>query len=286
MSQDKTKTSKVNKVFSGIHRRMSSFGKSAHSPQSPQEPSSLIADDHSVSQSQSSSLFTSVISTNLQQDDQRDTRLFSLSKLIGDASINEKDKLWFEKINIAVRALMNSSDYDTSYDYEHIQRVVMNAHHLWHAENYRDEFRNVNALVVFVAAMVHDVADDKYLSDEAVRMETYNTKREMQRNAIEAFIKKAAPECPPYIWGPASHIASLVSFTRELRDPGFVAEQCIAYPALQIVQDADRLDGLGALGVVRAAMYGSFHQPRGTGTLRRVVHVIDHRLCKYPEINL
>jgi uncharacterized protein len=272
----------MDQVFKGLHRRMSSFGKSAKTSKSPIETLSSITDD--LTSSHSPSPFTSSNSTTQRANNERDTRLFSLEKLTEGTAVTDKHKIWFEKINVAVRTLMNSSDYDPSHDYEHIQRVVMNAHHLWTNEKDRDEFRNVDPLVVFVAAMVHDVADEKYLSDELVRMEPDQAQQERQRDAIEAFIKKAAPECPPCVWAPAAHIASLVSFTRELRNSAFVAQQCLAYPALQIVQDADRLDGLGALGVVRAAVYGSEHEPRGTGTIRRAAYTVDERHSRYLDM--
>jgi uncharacterized protein len=160
----------------------------------------------------------------------------------------------------------------------------MNAHRLWHAEKDREVFRNVDPLVVYVAAMVHDIGDGKYLSDELVKMETDEADQEQQRDFIESFIRQSAPECPPYIWGPASHVAALVSFTREIRNPVMVAQQCAAYPALQLVQDADRLDGLGAVGIVRGAVYGGVTEPRGTGTVRRVVHIADERHSRYPEM--
>jgi uncharacterized protein len=282
MSQDKTKSSTADKVFKSIHRRMSSFGKSSKSPKSPYETMSSIADQ--APSSHDSSAFGLVENTPNHRNDERDTRLISLDKLMKGATVAEKDKRWFEKINIAVRARMNSSDYDPSHDYEHIQRVVMNAHHLWLAEKDREVFRHVDPLVIYVAAMVHDIGDAKYLSDELVKMETDEAKQEQQRDEIQAFIKKAAPECPPYIWGPASHVASLVSFTRELRNPVLISQQCIAYPALQIVQDADRLDGLGAVGIARGAVYGGVQEPRGTDTVRRVVHIVDERHARYPEM--
>jgi uncharacterized protein len=284
MSQDNSKTSKVDQVFKGIHRRLSSFGKSTTPVKSPVDTLSSIADDdHS---SHSSSPFSSLKRPIQRRNDERDTRLLSVEKLTNGVAVADKDKRWFEKINIAVRALMNSSDYDPSHDYEHIQRVVLNAHHIWVAEKHHDKFRNVDPLVIFVAAMVHDVADEKYhsQSEELVKEVTDQDRQERERDGIDAFIKKSAPECPPYIRAPAAHIASLVSFTRELRRPDLVAEQCIAYPALQIVQDADRLDALGAMGIVRGAVFGGINEPRGTGTIRRVVYLVDERHSQYLEM--
>jgi uncharacterized protein len=282
MSQDKTKTNKADQVFKSMHRRMSSFGKSSKTSKSPYKTMSSIADQ--LPSSHGSSSLSSFQNNPKRRNDERDTRLISLDKLMGGTVVADKDRRWFEKINIAVRTMMNSSDYDPSHDYEHIKRVVINAHRLWFVEMDREVFRNADPLVIFVAAMVHDVGDEKYISDELVKMETDDAKQAQQRDSIEAFIRKASPECPPYIWGPASHVAALVSFTRELRNPVFIAQQCAAYPALQIVQDADRLDGLGALGVVRGAVYGAVQEPRGTGTIRRTVHIVDERHTRYLEM--
>ncbi|KAL1795875.1 hypothetical protein ACET3X_006099 [Alternaria dauci] len=282
MSQDKTKTSNTDKVFESIHRRLSSFGESSKTAKSPSETMSSVADQ--LGSSHGSTPLSSVKSDTKRRNDERDTRLISLDKLMDGTTVADKDRHWFEKINMAVRDKMNSSTYDPSHDYEHIQRVVINAHRLWHAEKDRDVFRNVDPLVVYVAAMVHDVEDRKYLSDELVEMKTDEAIQEQQRVCIESFIRKAAPECPPSIWGPASHVASLVSLTYETRNPAMIAQQCVAYPALQIVQDGDRLDGLGAVGVVRGAVYGPATQPRGTGTVRRVVHIVDERHARYVEM--
>ena len=128
MSQDKTKTSKADGVFKNIHRRMSSFGKPSGTSKSSYETISSVADQ--LPSSHSSSPLSSVKSNTKRRNDERDTRLISLDKLMDGAVIADKDRRWFEKINIAVRTKMNSSAYDPSHDFEHVQRVVMNAHRL------------------------------------------------------------------------------------------------------------------------------------------------------------
>ncbi len=223
----------------------------------------------------------------------------------------ESDRTWFEKVNIEVREIMNGPQYDASHDYEHIQRVVNEARKLWLAEKaahrrqkgdgYGDIQEVNEALTLYVAAMVHDVGDGKYdsassssksqetggeirievehwisLSDEAAK------KRDRQRDLIFSFLKKCG--CPPAIAGPASHIASLVSFTRENVAKELVAQECEAYPLLKYVQDADRLDALGAMGIARVCVFGGVNESRRKNTILTVVKLMHERFEQYPAL--
>jgi uncharacterized protein len=283
MSEEKT--SKIGAAIKDIHRRMSSMGKSSKSHRSPYENYKALP---SVADTHQSSSRNSLAEYLLSNDpdhghDERDTRLFSIDKL----EIPDRHRKWFESINMAVHNTLKSEQYDVSHDYEHIQRVVMNANRLWRAEHHREEFHNVDPVVIYVAAMVHGIGNEKYRGDkagnEAVE-ECDEVKQDCQRDTIELFIKKAAPACPSYIWDPASHIASLISFSREIHDSQNVLDKCKAYPALQIVQDAERLDALGALGIARACVDGGTQQPRGSGSIRRVVEMVDEHLARYPGL--
>ena len=62
-------------------------------------------------------------------------------------------------MNLKVRKHM--SKYDNSHNYEHIQRVVANASRIWNSD--RSFARDLDPLVVFLACLVHDVGDHKYL---------------------------------------------------------------------------------------------------------------------------
>ncbi|RMZ67157.1 hd domain-containing [Pyrenophora seminiperda CCB06] len=276
--QQSTKHSRVGKVARAFHRRMFSLGKSRN-----MHPNAI--DNKTTPKAVASTSTPPSPSTiDYEKLNKRDTRLLSIDRLMDGKKVSDKDRTWFAKINMAVRELMNSPVYDASHDYEHIQRVVMIAHRLWMAEKHRDEFSNVDPFVIFVAAMVHDVGDEKYLSANVEAAGTDEEKRDRQRDNIAVFIKKCAPECPPLIWGPAAHIASLISFSREIQNPSLIAEQCAAYPALQIVQDADRLDSMGALGLARCSVYSGANVARGTGTVRRVIEIAEARFSPLPGL--
>jgi hypothetical protein len=58
-------------------------------------------------------------------------------------------------------------------------------------------------------------------------------------------------DVPEGVRSQVAHLVSHVSFTREMHDQKTVARVAEEYPALRIVHDADRLDGLATIDVVR-----------------------------------
>jgi uncharacterized protein len=123
------------------------------------------------------------------------------------------------------------------HDFFHADRVRRAALRLREAEG-------GDALVVELAALLHDVADPKLHADPA------KAERE-----LEGFLRGLALP-----GGVADHVLGILagmSFGRELS--GVEAEKSIEF---RVVQDADRLDALGAIGVARCFAYGgSVNQP-------------------------
>ncbi len=116
----------------------------------------------------------------------------------------------------------------TGHDYFHIERVVRNARRITAAEAGADVF------LVELAAWLHDVGDHK-LNDGVDRSEEQITALLQQLNATPELIARVIA------------IVSQVSFSK-----GKKAESLEA----KIVQDADRLDALGAIGLARVFAYG------------------------------
>jgi uncharacterized protein len=122
------------------------------------------------------------------------------------------------------------------HDWFHIQRVFKNS--LLIA---KDE--KVDVLVVSLAALLHDIADAKFnKGNESIGSE-------MASNFLgELKVKKKT----------INHVVKIIkniSFKNSLakkRGRKFRSKE------LQIVQDADRLDAMGAIGVARAFSYGGF----------------------------
>jgi len=121
------------------------------------------------------------------------------------------------------------------HDWFHIQRVLINAQTIAATEN-------VDKLVVALGALLHDIADAKfYDGDETVG----------PRMAKEFLMKI---DIAPKIIDQVTYIIENVSFKNSLGKGGDKPHPI----ELQVVQDADRLDAMGAIGIARAFNYGGF----------------------------
>ncbi len=119
------------------------------------------------------------------------------------------------------------------HDWWHIQRVWTNAKLIAQTEK-------ADLLTVELAALLHDIADSKFHNgDEEIGPRTAgNYLQSMQVNA--AIIEHV------------QQIIRHMSFKSSFDKPSFHS------PELAIVQDADRLDAIGAIGIARAFTYGGF----------------------------
>lgn len=115
----------------------------------------------------------------------------------------------------------------TGHDYYHIDRVVINAKKILETEE-ADEF------LVELAAWLHDVGDYK-LHDGVDKSE----------KLITQFLKSLAIDSS--VINRIIEIVSQVSFSKGKIPLSIEAE---------IVQDADRLDAIGAIGIARCFAYG------------------------------
>ena len=120
------------------------------------------------------------------------------------------------------------------HDWFHIERVYKNT--LLIAKN-----EQVDILIVSLAALLHDIADAKFYSGD----ETIGPKM-----ACEFLKSKSVDEV---IIAHIVNIIENISFKSSLGEASkFTSIE------LQVVQDADRLDAIGAIGIARAFNYGGF----------------------------
>jgi uncharacterized protein len=119
------------------------------------------------------------------------------------------------------------------HDWWHIERVWKNAITIAQQEK-------VNLFVVTLAALLHDIADSKFNNGDE---ETGPAKA---TNFLQSI--KVADDIIQHV----KNIIRNISFKGGNFIPGFFS------PELAVVQDADRLDALGAIGIARAFNYGGF----------------------------
>lgn len=134
------------------------------------------------------------------------------------------------------------SQNDASHNFEHIQRVVGLAKYIY--THSTDLLRSqLDFRVITLSALLHDVGDKKYLKEG----EDHTT---MVRHLLQNL--GASADLAQRV----QTICLGVSYSNEMRDPDRVQRLIAIHPELAVVQDADRLDSIGAIGVGRCFTFG------------------------------
>ena len=124
-------------------------------------------------------------------------------------------------------------DAEGGHDWFHVQRVLNNSRLIAKGEK-------CDMLVVELGALLHDIADSKFHNgDESVgpeRAEKFLKSQQVSQDIIDHVIQ----------------IIKNISFK------GGNVDQKFSSIELDIVQDADRLDAIGAIGIARTFNYGGF----------------------------
>lgn len=120
------------------------------------------------------------------------------------------------------------------HDWFHIERVYKNALLISKTET-------VDELIVSLTALLHDIADSKFHNgDESIgpkKASEFLSKLNVDKGIIQQVVE----------------IISRMSFKNSI--DGKTQERSIEF---QVVQDADRLDAIGAIGIARCFNYGGF----------------------------
>ncbi len=149
------------------------------------------------------------------------------------------------------------------HDWFHIERVYKNA--LLIA---KDE--KVNTTVVALGALLHDIADSKFHDgDETVGPTKARAFLETQNISEE-------------------HIVHIVKIIENISFKGGNKTQDFSSHELDVVQDADRLDALGAIGIARTFNYGGFKNRKlYDPAIKPVLHMTpsEYKASTAPTIN-
>ncbi|KAI4181681.1 MAG: hypothetical protein L6R41_006468 [Letrouitia leprolyta] len=178
------------------------------------------------------------------------------------SSTLEEEQDLIQRAGAAVEAYMSQPQFDASHDIAHVKRVLALARHIMVVECRTNVDRTYNPLLVIFGALFHDVEDRKYATAAGKPVQTDSTK-----GLTEKMLTNLG--CPPPIAARVQQIVNSVSYTKERSNPQLIKDTLQSHPELAIVQDADRLDALGAVGIARAFTYGGAKdQQRGlTGTI-------------------
>ncbi|KAL7768007.1 hypothetical protein ACKLNR_002308 [Fusarium oxysporum f. sp. zingiberi] len=129
------------------------------------------------------------------------------------------------------------SNYDASHDFNHIKRVLRLSQHIQsHTPSTRQD-------LVTLAALLHDVGDKKYLRPG----------EDPSRMVASVLMSFGAPQT---LADTVQAICLGVSYSSEVKDPARTRALVDKYPELAVVQDADRLDAIGAVGIARTFAFG------------------------------
>lgn len=122
---------------------------------------------------------------------------------------------------------------EAGHDWFHIQRV-------WNIARVMAKTEKADMLVVELAALLHDIADAKF-NDGDEQLGPKTAENFLQSLSVEENV--------------VEHVVNIIS---NMSFKGGNFKTAFSSIEMQIVQDADRLDAMGAIGIARAFNYGGF----------------------------
>lgn len=144
-----------------------------------------------------------------------------------------KDRALIQKTIAFVKETLKGAE--GGHDWFHIERVYKNALLIAKEEP-------VDQLIVALGALLHDIADAKF----------YEGNEEIGPAKAKVFLEQQ--EVAPAIITHVTNIIKHISYKNSLENNG----NSFHSPELAVIQDADRLDAIGAIGIARCFNYGGF----------------------------
>lgn len=140
---------------------------------------------------------------------------------------------------------------DASHDFSHIARVRRLAIFILYQEQGLIG-QTYERMLVDLSALLHDVCDHKYATSSVASQGERFIFDLTQSNDLPVDLARAV-----------AVVSRNVSYSHECKYPEEVRQALDLHPELAIVQDADRLDALGAIGVGRCFTYGASKAANG-----------------------
>ncbi|KAF2266112.1 HD domain-containing protein [Lojkania enalia] len=164
-------------------------------------------------------------------------------------------------------------NYDNSHNWEHIQQVVANADLIYSRELETNKAwtETLDPVLIVLGCILHDVADHKYhksIPQEGLKDLTLNL---LLSCGVE-----------PSLAEKVDIIANNVSYSKERQYAEDIKTILAEHPELAIVQDADRVDALGARGQARCFAYHGADETFRMESMQTSVQHHWEKLCKLP----
>ena len=150
-----------------------------------------------------------------------------------------QEKIIQNTITFVKETLKNA---EGGHDWFHIERVFKNTILISKEEK-------VDIFVVSLAALLHDIADPKFYNGD----ETIGPK--VAKEFLET--QKVDEKTINHVINIIKHISFKNSFDTK-KNSSQVKRKHFTSKELEVVQDADRLDAIGAIGIARCFNYGGF----------------------------
>jgi uncharacterized protein len=166
------------------------------------------------------------------------------------------------KVEAYVKEYMNQ--FDNSHNYEHIERVLKLARTIESRERILHPSSTFRSELITLATLTHDIGDKKYIKPG----------QNPEGMVLELLTNLG---CPLELAQEVQMLVNHVSWSSEQADPSKVQLVLKRYPELAIIQDADRLDALGAIGIGRCFAYNA---SRGHSLGEAVQHFEDKLLSR------
>ncbi|KAJ6788578.1 hypothetical protein PWT90_05337 [Aphanocladium album] len=158
----------------------------------------------------------------------------------------------FQSVARSVKEQM--AEFDASHDFEHVLRVTALARSIF-ATEIAHAPSQLDLTAILLAALLHDITDKKY------------AKGDTGDSALTQALDAAA--LPATLSKKIIAVVNSVSYSTEKRDPERTRQVILEHPELGVVQDADRLDAIGAIGIGRAFTFGGAKMPLESMQLSR-----------------
>ncbi len=133
-------------------------------------------------------------------------------------------------IDFVKKTLVNA---EGGHDWWHIYRV-------WKTAKQIAQTENVDSFIVELGALLHDIADSKFNDGDETIGPKIATEFLYSQNLDENII---------------THVEAIIE---NISFKGGKEHQKFKSPELDVIQDADRLDAIGAIGIARTFNYGGF----------------------------